>query len=137
MQQEPENGCHLMNRHHLAMREKSLGNPAKNIYYPDSFTTVPTENREHPMKIQPDMTQPKTVQKIENRTDDNPGIAQKKIAAKKLEKGDVVELSAARDQELAVRQEENRAKQVAAIKSQITAGTYQVSARAVAQKMLS
>jgi len=89
------------------------------------------------MKITPETIQPRPVQQVESRTDSQHGIAQNNSAAKNPKKGDVVELSAALDQELTGRQEELQAERIEAIKAEVAAGTYQVSSRAVAEKMLS
>lgn len=82
------------------------------------------------MKIA-EITQAKSVEvhEAENR---KPAAAPKKRAT-----GDVVELSAAVAGESTVRQEELKARRVAALKEQIEAGTYRADSRQVAEKMLS
>ena len=88
------------------------------------------------MKISETM-QPKPVQQIDSRAGSQPGIAPNSTPAKQMQKGELVELSATLDKQLGGQQEELQAKRVASIKSQVMAGTYQVTSRAVAEKMLS
>jgi len=70
-----------------------------------------------------------------SRVDSQPAAERNKTAAQQLRTGDLVELS--KSLELTAQQEDLQASRVASLKSQITAGTYQVSSRLVAEKMLS
>lgn len=86
------------------------------------------------MKIT-EISQPKHLQQVDGNADGKTA-AQKKTASQR-KGGDVVELSAALDEQLTVRQEEMQARRVASIKARVQAGTYEVGSGLVAEKMLS
>ena len=94
----------------------------------------PKQQRAKEMKIS-DITQPKPLQHVDDTAEGKAGMA-KKAAAASRQKGDVVELSAPLDRQGTVQLEKAQAQRVASIKSRLQAGTYQVDARAVAEKML-
>ena len=95
---------------------------------------LPRQQRAKEMKIS-DITQPKPLQHVDDTAEGKAGMA-KKAAAASRQKGDVVELSAPLDRQGTVQLEKDQAQRVASIKSRLQAGTYQVDARAVAEKML-
>ncbi len=86
------------------------------------------------MKIT-ELTQPTPLQKVEGAAEGKTGLAEKAAAAAR-QKGDVVELSATLDQQGTAQLEEEQAQRAASIKNRLQAGAYQVSSRAVAEKML-
>lgn len=87
------------------------------------------------MKIS-EIPQLKELQQIDGNAGGKAATAQQKTAAQPRG-GDVVEFSAALDDQLTVQQEEMQARRVASIKARVQAGTYQVSSGLVAEKMLS
>jgi negative regulator of flagellin synthesis FlgM len=87
------------------------------------------------MKVS-DISHPAQLQQVEEKESKSPA-AKERTAASSRKGGDVIELSTALDQQSTVQQGQLRAQQIASIKSQVKAGTYQVDAWLVAQKMLS
>jgi len=89
------------------------------------------------MKILPGTQEPpQTAETAENKTEQAASRATPKAAAKTPSKTDSVDFSAALSQGIKA-QAELQAKRVESVKSRIQAGTYQVSSRDVAEKMLS
>ena len=119
---------------HKSMKENSLCFSRQNVYDSDSFILPTKTTAGKRMKIT-DITQPKPLQHVDDTAEGKAGMA-KKAAAASRQKGDVVELSAPLDRQGTVQLEKAQAQRVASIKSRLQAGTYQVDARAVAEKML-
>jgi flagellar biosynthesis anti-sigma factor FlgM len=90
------------------------------------------------MKIRSDNQQPAVAQQVieKSAAPQESEAARQKAPAKAAPKKDSVEFSAALDAELQSRQA-GQAERVEAIKAQLSAGEYEVSSRAVAEKMLS
>ena len=117
-----------------SMKENSLCFSRQNVYDSISFILPTKTTTGKRMKIT-DITQPKPLQLVDDTAEGKAGMA-KKAAAASRQKGDVVELSAPLDRQGTVQLEKAQAQRVASIKSRLQAGTYQVDARAVAEKML-